>query len=326
MMLSAEPISAFVHRHPTVKMLALSFLLLIGLSLVAEGFDHHIPKGYIYFAMGFSVFVEAINLRIRPKATPVHLHEAYVSVPDVKNYSGQGQLQRSIEMTRMATLICGGARSLRATRPHRRLRRALSRRPGRSAQAPLGPNQWLIDAGHSAANFSVRHLMVATVRGQLGPITGTVEYHGKDVRSVKADVTIDVKAINTQNTQRDQHLRSPDFFDTAKYPTITFKSKRVDPGAEGAAFKLIGDLTIRGTTREVTLDVEAPAPVTKGHARHRHGHHRHNKDQATRVWAEVQLDGRSRSGRWRRGDHHHRYRDRAAVTARHRSVTLHRPA
>jgi predicted tellurium resistance membrane protein TerC len=78
MMLSAEPISVFVHRHPTVKMLALSFLLLIGLSLLAEGFDHHIPKGYIYFAMGFSVFVEAINLRIRGKSKPVQLHEPYV--------------------------------------------------------------------------------------------------------------------------------------------------------------------------------------------------------------------------------------------------------
>jgi predicted tellurium resistance membrane protein TerC len=77
MMLSAEPISAFVHRHPTIKMLALSFLLLIGLSLVAEGFGHHIPKGYIYFAMGFSVFVEAINLRVRRKSAPVQLHEPY---------------------------------------------------------------------------------------------------------------------------------------------------------------------------------------------------------------------------------------------------------
>jgi predicted tellurium resistance membrane protein TerC len=81
MMWSAEPISAFVHRHPTVKMLALSFLLLIGLSLLAEGFDHHIPKGYIYFAMGFSVFVEAINLRVRRKSQPVQLHEAYVAEP-----------------------------------------------------------------------------------------------------------------------------------------------------------------------------------------------------------------------------------------------------
>ena len=77
MMLSAEPISAFVHKHPTVKMLALSFLLLIGLSLLLEGFDQHIRKGYIYFAMGFSVFVEMINLRLRRKAEPVHLHERY---------------------------------------------------------------------------------------------------------------------------------------------------------------------------------------------------------------------------------------------------------
>jgi predicted tellurium resistance membrane protein TerC len=67
MMVAAEPISTFVNRHPTVKILALSFLLLIGLSLLLEGFDHHIPKGYIYFAMGFSVFVEMINLRVRVK-------------------------------------------------------------------------------------------------------------------------------------------------------------------------------------------------------------------------------------------------------------------
>lgn len=76
MLLSAETISNFVNRHPTVKMLALSFLLLIGTSLVAEGFGQHIPKGYIYFAMGFSVFVEALNLRARG-SKPVHLHERY---------------------------------------------------------------------------------------------------------------------------------------------------------------------------------------------------------------------------------------------------------
>jgi len=79
MLFSAEPISAFVHQHPTVKMLALSFLLLIGMSLVLEGFQQHIPKGYIYFAMGFSVFVEMINLRVRARAAvPVHLREPYV--------------------------------------------------------------------------------------------------------------------------------------------------------------------------------------------------------------------------------------------------------
>ena len=74
MMVASETISTFVHRHPTVKILALSFLLLIGVSLIAEGFDQHIPKGYIYFAMAFSIFVEMVNLRVRG-SRPVHLHE-----------------------------------------------------------------------------------------------------------------------------------------------------------------------------------------------------------------------------------------------------------
>ncbi len=77
MMVSAEAISEFVHAHPTVKMLALSFLLLIGMSLILEGFDHHIPKGYIYFAMGFSVFVEMINLRLRKVSAPIELKQRY---------------------------------------------------------------------------------------------------------------------------------------------------------------------------------------------------------------------------------------------------------
>jgi predicted tellurium resistance membrane protein TerC len=77
MLVSAGGISNFVERHPTVKMLALSFLLLIGVSLMAEGFEQHIPKGYIYFAMAFSVFVELINLRVRGKSKPVHLHQPY---------------------------------------------------------------------------------------------------------------------------------------------------------------------------------------------------------------------------------------------------------
>jgi predicted tellurium resistance membrane protein TerC len=77
MLLSAGAISDFVERHPTVKMLALSFLLLIGVSLIGEGLDQHIPKGYIYFAMGFSIFVEMINLRVRARSKPVHLHQPY---------------------------------------------------------------------------------------------------------------------------------------------------------------------------------------------------------------------------------------------------------
>jgi polyisoprenoid-binding protein YceI len=156
-----------------------------------------------------------------------------------------------------ATLVASVAISAQAPAPAAQV-------PGsRPAQAPLGANQWRIDANHSAANFSVRHMMVSTVRGRLGRISGTIEYDGKDVRSVKADVTIDVTGIDTQNAKRDGHLRSGDFFDAANHPSVTFKSKRVEPGSAGA-FKLIGDLTIRGTTKEVALDVEAPSPMVKG--------------------------------------------------------------
>ena len=132
----------------------------------------------------------------------------------------------------------------------------------RPPQPPLGPNQWRIDRSHSAANFSVRHNVVSTVRGVLGPITGTVEYDGKDINSVKADVSIDMTGINTQNSGRDTHLKSADFFDVANHPNLTFRSKRVEAGAAGR-FKLIGDLTIRGNTKEVVLDVEGPSPVMK---------------------------------------------------------------
>jgi polyisoprenoid-binding protein YceI len=132
-----------------------------------------------------------------------------------------------------------------------------------SAKPQPAPNQWTIDSSHSAANFSVRHMMVTTVRGQLGPVTGTVEYDGKDVRTVKADVRIDVNGISTQNAKRDGHLRSDDFFDAANHPFIAFKSKRAEPGGAGS-FKLIGDLTIRGNTKEVALNVDGPTPPVKG--------------------------------------------------------------
>ena len=127
---------------------------------------------------------------------------------------------------------------------------------------PLGPNEWRIDTAHSAAGFSVRHMMVSTVRGQLGSISGVIEYDGQDVRSVKADVSIDVKELSTRNERRDNHLRTADFFDAETHPAIRFKSKRVEPGPAGQ-FTLIGDLTIRGTTKEVALDVEGPTPPLK---------------------------------------------------------------
>jgi len=106
--------------------------------------------------------------------------------------------------------------------------------------------------------------MVSTVRGTLGKVSGTIEYDGKSVDSLKADVTIDVAGVNTQNQNRDNDLKSENFFDIAKYPTATFKSKRVEAAGAGK-FKLIGDLTLHGVTKEISLDVEGPSsPLKQG--------------------------------------------------------------
>jgi polyisoprenoid-binding protein YceI len=134
------------------------------------------------------------------------------------------------------------------------------------AQGPAaGPNTWTVDTAHSSAGFSVRHMMVSTVRGTLGPVKGTIEYDGKSVESLKADISIDVNGINTGNESRDKDLKGADgLFEVAKYPTVTFKSKRATPAGAGT-FKLVGDLTIHGVTKEVTLDVEGPsAPIKQG--------------------------------------------------------------
>ena len=143
------------------------------------------------------------------------------------------------------------------------------------AQAPAaapaaGPNSWNIDTSHSQAGFAVKHMMVSTVRGSFGKTEGTITFDGKDVSSIKADVTIDATTITTNNEKRDTHLKSPDFFDVAKFPTITFKSKRAEAAGAGK-FKLIGDLTLRGVTKEVTLDVDGPSQALVAQGRTRVG-------------------------------------------------------
>jgi polyisoprenoid-binding protein YceI len=130
----------------------------------------------------------------------------------------------------------------------------------RPAAPALPPNTWMIDGAHTLAGFSVKHMMVTNVHGRFGKVSGTVFYDGRDVSTIKADITIDATSITTDNEKRDAHLKSPDFFDAAQFPTITFKSKRVEKGAAGT-FKLVGDLTMRGVTKEVALDVEGPTPV-----------------------------------------------------------------
>ena len=124
------------------------------------------------------------------------------------------------------------------------------------------PTEWVIDPSHSAAHFSVRHLMISNVRGEFSKLTGNVMIDPVDPARSSVEISMDAASINTREPQRDEHLRSADFFDVANYPSIKFKSKKnVPAGAD--RHKLTGDLTIRGVTKEVTFDVEGPTPSVK---------------------------------------------------------------
>lgn len=116
---------------------------------------------------------------------------------------------------------------------------------------------WSIDADHSSVGFTVRHMMVSNVKGSFGTFSGTVEVDEKDIARSKVSVTIDAASINTGVAKRDEHLRSADFFDTARYPTMTYVSKKVEKSGKDR-LKVYGDLTLRGVTRPVVLDVEGP--------------------------------------------------------------------
>ena len=130
-----------------------------------------------------------------------------------------------------------------------------------TSQAP-SPTQWQIDPAHSAAHFSVRHLMISNVRGEFGKVSGNVVLDPSDLTKSTVDVIVDATTIDTREPQRDEHLRSADFFDVANHPAITFRSKQITAAGAGR-FKVTGDLTIRGVTRAVTFDVDGPTPPVK---------------------------------------------------------------
>jgi polyisoprenoid-binding protein YceI len=131
-----------------------------------------------------------------------------------------------------------------------------------SLPAPAATSTWQIDPAHSAAQFSVRHLGISMVRGAFSNVKGTINYDDKDVSRSTVDVIIDVTTVDTREPDRDKDLKSDKFFDVAHYPAMTFKSKKVEQAGPGK-LKVTGDLTIRGVTKEVVLDVEGPtAPVT----------------------------------------------------------------
>ena len=112
---------------------------------------------------------------------------------------------------------------------------------------------WNLDPTHSAVEFSAKHLMITTVRGRFSDVTGTVTVHGDAPESAVVDVTVKVASIDTRTEQRDQHLRSADFFDVENFPVLTFTSTKLQ--GPKARFQLTGNLTIRGTTKPITLDV-----------------------------------------------------------------------
>lgn len=121
---------------------------------------------------------------------------------------------------------------------------------------------WTIDPDHSNVGFKVRHLMVSNVKGNFDKHTGTVEINDKDITKSKVEVSIDTNSINTNVQKRDEHLRSADFFDVAKYPTMTFVSKKVAKAGKDK-LKVTGDLTLHGITKQVVLDVEGPTKESK---------------------------------------------------------------
>jgi polyisoprenoid-binding protein YceI len=121
---------------------------------------------------------------------------------------------------------------------------------------------WVLDNDHSTAQFKVRHLMISNVKGTFEKISGTLNLDDKDITKSKVDVTIETASLNTNIKKRDDHLRSPDFFDVAKFPAMTFTSTKVEKnGADG--LKVTGNLTIKGVTKPVVLTVEGLTPEVK---------------------------------------------------------------
>ncbi len=127
-----------------------------------------------------------------------------------------------------------------------------------SASAFAQVQTWKIDPNHTAAQFSVRHMGISTVRGAFTKVSGTAEYDPANPAKASVEVTIEAASVDTRVEMRDNDLRSDHFFDVAKFPTITFKSKSVQAAGEGK-LKIVGDLTIHGVTKEVVLDVDGPS-------------------------------------------------------------------
>jgi len=153
---------------------------------------------------------------------------------------------------------------------------------------------WRVDPSHSGASFSVRHMMISTVRGEFTGITGSLNYDPKDVTHATVDAAIDCSTVNTGVAKRDAQLKTADFFDVAHYPLMKFKSKRVEKAGEGK-LKVTGDLTINAITQEVVLDVEGPnGPIRDPRGNEKIGVHAStqvSRKQFGIIWNEVMESG-----------------------------------
>jgi polyisoprenoid-binding protein YceI len=157
-----------------------------------------------------------------------------------------------------------------------------------SLPATAATSTWQIDPNHSAAQFAVRHLAISTVRGAFTKVNGSVQLDDKDISKSSVEVTIDADSVDTRVPNRDKDLRSDHFFDVEKYPTITFKSTKVEQ-AEPGKLKVTGDLTIHGVTKQAVLDGEGPVGKPKGCGE------RDDEDQPTGFRREME-----RQDGWRR--------------------------
>jgi polyisoprenoid-binding protein YceI len=131
-----------------------------------------------------------------------------------------------------------------------------------SLPAAAATSTWQIDPNHSSAQFAVRHLGLSTVRGAFTKVSGTIQFDDKDIAKSSVDVTIDAASVDTRVEGRDKDLRSDHFFEVEKYPTLTFKSTKVEQ-VEVGKLRVTGDLTIHGVTKQVVLDVEGPTAAVK---------------------------------------------------------------
>ena len=128
---------------------------------------------------------------------------------------------------------------------------------------PAAASTWEVDPAHSVSSFTVRHMMVSNVRGDFGKTTGTVVEDDKDITKSVIDLTVDATTVNTRQEKRDAHLKSPDFFDVAKFPTLTFKSTKITKVSD-SKLKVEGNLTIHGVTKPAVFDAEVTPPITSG--------------------------------------------------------------